>query len=49
MISSIPWEYSGTVEKTDWISVEEQDLPNKCPRYDIKPSNGKAAEVRINS
>ena len=36
------------VEYTDRISVEGQDSsPNKCPGYDIKPSDGEAPVLEI--
>ena len=32
---------SGAVEYTNCLSAEEYDLPNDCPGYDIKQSDGK--------
>ena len=38
---------AGAVEYTDCISVERQDPHNKCPGYDIKPSDGEAPALEI--
>ena len=34
--------HQSSVKETDCISAEGSDHPNKCPRYDIKQSDGVA-------
>ena len=36
-------QLTGSVEYADCISTEGQDLPNKCPGYDIKQSEWPAS------
>ena len=31
---------AAAVDNTDCLSVEAQDFPNECPRYDTKQSDG---------
>ena len=38
---------AGAVEYTDCISAEGQDTPNKCPGYNIKPSDSEALVLEI--
>ena len=40
-------QLAGAVEYTNCISAEVRPPPNKCPRYDIKPSDGEAPGLEM--
>ena len=38
---------AGAVVYTDCISAEGWDIPNECPKYDNKPSDGEAPALKL--
>ena len=47
ILETISSHSAEAVEYTNCISAEEQDSPNECPGYDIKPSDGEAPALDI--